>query len=183
MLEIISNPIFIIITAILFALTMKVADLLDEHGLKLFKGSAIFFGVLWGGFGSLLIPGNEIIGNIVIAMVIAFIVRNRLDFFNHQLAATIIIISFLCIGNFSPIIFSIFFVIFAIFGTLRDIVDDKLKKTNTLFGKINDTMLYYPIPAFIYSVYTNDWLIFFTFLLFTISYDLTKYIAKKKGYH
>ena len=44
----------------------------------------------------------------ILAMNIAFIVRNRLDYLNHQAAATIIIISFLFFAKFEPIIFLAF---------------------------------------------------------------------------
>ena len=41
------SPFFVVIYAILFGITMKIADLLDEHGLKSFKGADILFGFLW----------------------------------------------------------------------------------------------------------------------------------------
>ncbi len=77
-----SNP-MILLYALLFAITMKVADLFDEHGLKWFKGSTILFGFLWGGFGALLVLSNNTIANIMLAMSLAFLVRNRLDYLNH----------------------------------------------------------------------------------------------------
>ena len=51
MIDLFSLPIILIFAA-LYGITMKIADLLDEHGLKWFKGSAIIFGILWGLFGS-----------------------------------------------------------------------------------------------------------------------------------
>ena len=98
----------ILFCAVLYGITMKLADLLNEHNLKWFKGSALIFGILWGAFGALLIFSNNAIANIILAMNIAFIVRNRLDYLNHQAAATIIIISFLFFAKFEPIIFLAF---------------------------------------------------------------------------
>ncbi|MBU0648529.1 hypothetical protein KJ969_00235 [Patescibacteria group bacterium] len=177
-----NNPIpLIVIGAILYGMTMKVADLLNEHGLKWFRGSAVFLGVLWGVFGSLLVISNQNIANIILAMNIAFIIRNRLDFLNHQIAAAIIIISFLFFSTFNPTLFVVFFIIFLIFGSLKDYVGDILKKKGML-ATLNEAMLYYPIPTFTYCSIYGNWIIFWAFLLYTVSYDCTKYIAKKRGY-
>lgn len=161
---------------------MKIADLLNEHKLKWFKGSSVIFGILWGIFGSLFLLTNNIIGNLVLAMNIAFIIRNRLDYINHQIAASIIIITFLFTTKFEPFLFLTFYIIFLVFGFLKDYIDDTLKKKSGLLVKLNESMLYYPIPTFIYCIYFGNWIVFFSFLIFTISYDLTKFIAKKKGY-
>lgn len=45
MIDLFSIP-MIVLYAVLYGLTMKVADLSDEHGLKWFEGSAIIFGFL-----------------------------------------------------------------------------------------------------------------------------------------
>ncbi len=172
----------LIFFAVAYGITMKVADLLNEHGLKWFKGSPIIFGFLWGIFGALLVTGNNTIANIMLAMNVAFVVRNRLDFLNHQIAASIVIITFLFTGTFSPITFLIFYAIFLVFGSLKDYVDDVLKKKGTL-ALLNEAMLYYPIPTFIYCWLYGNWIVFWVFLLYTIAYDATKYIGQKHGYH
>jgi len=177
------SGILILICAALFGITMKIADLLNEHGLKLFKGSAILFGILWGLFGALLALSNNTIAVLMLAMNIAFIIRNRLDYLNHQIAASIIIIGFLFTSVFDPILFIAFFIIFLAFGSLKDFVDDKLKKKNGALFKLNESMLYYPIPTFLYSLFYGNWIVFGAFTAFTISYDLTKYFAAKKGYN
>ena len=170
------------ISTILYGVTMKVADLLNEHGLKWFRGSAMVFGFAWGVFGSLvIILGGPIIANIVLAMNVAFIIRMRLDYLNHSLAATIIIICFLLSSAFNPIIFLIFYFIFLIFGSLKDYVGDVLQDNGKLV-MLNEPMLYYSIPTLIYSFIFGDWMVFVTFTLFVIAYDVTKYIYFRKGY-
>lgn len=182
MIKVLFNP--ILIYATLYGITMKIADLLDEHGLKWFKGSDILFGFLWGIFGILLIIGNDIIANIVLAMNLAFIIRNRLDYLNHQIGSSIIIISFLLFAKFNFNLFLIFYLIFLIFGSLKDYIDDilvrKNKKKKDLFYHLNESMLYYPIPTFIYSLITKEWIVFYAFLLYTIAYNLTKNYYHKK---
>ncbi len=172
----------IILYAILFGITMKIADLHDEHKLKYFKGSAILFGFLLGGFGTLLVLSNVLIANIMLAMTLASIIRNRLDYINLQIAGTTIIISFIASSIFMPILFTVFFAIFLIFGSVRDYIGDKIKKKNKLQSIYDDVMWYYSIPTLIYCLIYGNWIIFGAFLVYEIAYDLTKYIYKKKGY-
>ncbi len=172
----------ILIYSIFYGITMKIADLLNEHKLMLFEESQLVFGFLWGFFGSLIIlTGGETVANIILAMNLAFIIRNRLDYPNHQVASSLVIISFLIASHFNIKIFVIFYAIFAIFGSLKDYTGDILKN-NTGLAKASEAMLYYPIPAFIYSIFTGSWMIFGIFALYTISYDITKYIYALKGY-
>jgi hypothetical protein len=171
----------ILIEAILYGITMKIADLLNEHGLKWFRGSAVAFGVMWGLSGALLILGNNTVANIILAMNIAFIIRNRLDFINHRIAASIIIIAFLFSASFEPWVFTAFLLIFAVFGSIKDYADDVLRMKGMLFA-LNEAMLYYPVPALVYCMLYGNWIVFWVFLLYTVSYDATKLIAARKGY-
>jgi len=171
-----------LIYAALYGVTMKIADLLDEHGLKLFKYSNLLFGALWGSFGALLILNHPIVANIILAMNVAFLIRRRIDYLNHAIAITIILITFLFYGSIEPVLFLVFYFIFLIFGSLKDYIDDVLKKKEGLLVKLNEAMLYYPVPTLIYSLIYGNWIVFYAFLLYTISYDLTKYYAAKQGY-
>lgn len=171
----------IIISSIFYGITMKIADLLDEHGLKWFKGSNIIFGFLWGIFGSILVYLNPVIGNILIAMNLAFLVRNRLDYLNHQIAASLIIITFLLTTKLNLELFLIFYIIFLIFGSIKDFIGDKTKKKGIILI-LTESALYYPISTLIYSIIYNNWIIFISLTLFTTSYNITTIVAKKYGY-
>ena len=173
----------ILIYALLYGITMKIADLLNEHGLKSFKGSKILLGFLWGGFGALLVFSNNTIANIILAMNLAFIIRNRLDYINHKIATSMIIISFLFNSILNPILFISFYFIFLIFGSSKDYVDDSLKKKKGVLVFLNEAMLYYPIPTLIYCILYGNWTVFWVFFIYTIAYDSTKYIYKKRGYN
>ena len=170
-----------VLCAIAFGLTMKIADLQNEHGLKLFEGASLLFGVLWGAFGAvLLLCGNDV-ANIILAMNVAFIIRNRLDYLNHQVAATMIIIAFLLTSQFNAAVFLSFFCVFLAFGLAKDHVKYVMKKKNGMLLALNDAMLYYPIPTLAYSTITGEWAAFAVFFCYTVGYDVTKYAAKKSG--
>ena len=172
----------IIIYAALYGITMKVADLLNEHGLKLFRGSNVLFGIVFGLSTVFLILSNVVVANILLAMCIAFLIRGRIDYVNHAIAMTIIIVAFLNYSAFDLPLFLTFYFIFLILGGLKDYVNDKLRKENGLLFILTESMLYYPVPTFIYCLLYGNWIVFYVFLVYTISYNLTKYIGIKKGY-
>lgn len=176
------SPLVTILLAALYGITMKVADLLDEHGLRWFQGSAVLFGLAWGVAGSLLVLADPAVANVMAAMNLAFLLRGRLDYPNHQLATTLILLTFLISGTFSLGLFLPFYVIFLSFGWLKDYVDDKLKVPSSTLKLLTESMLYYPVPTLIYSYITDQWLVFGVFLVFTATYDATKLIAYRRGY-
>lgn len=160
---------------------MKIADLVNEHGLKLFKGDKIFFGLLWGFFGALLVAGDNALANVILAMNVAFLIRGSLDYLNHRIATSIIFIVFLMFANFSPYLFLIVLLWFIILGIIEDRVKVFSGKLSLaiIFGGL---MIYYPFFGLIYGIYYTNWIIFWALFLFTVGYDLTKYIAKRYNY-
>jgi len=167
----------ILIFAVLYGITMKVADLLDEHGLKWFKGSAILFGILWGIFGALLVVSNVQVANVLLAMILAFIFRMRIDYRNHAIATVIIITSFLLYSIFEPLTFFIFLANFMIFGSLKDVMDDYYKRRDWL-QKFTESGWYYIIPTLIFAYFTSFWIVFYVFTTYIVCYDIVKYIGE-----
>jgi len=164
----------LLLYAALFGITMKLSDLFNEHKMRWFRGDALLFGVLWGIFGSLLVVSRVDVANVTLAMVLAFLVRMRLDYRNHTVASAMIIVSFLWWSTVDLIIFFIFFVVFTIFGALRDYTGEVRKKKNWIY-KYNEHPWYYVIPTAIYGFFTGNWVIFFVFTIYIIFYDVIKY--------
>ena len=114
---------------------------------------------------------------------IAFLLRMRLDYRNHVISSAMIFIAFLWKSNFDIILFSIFFVIFVVFGALRDYLGDIRKKKDWWY-KLNEPAWYYVIPPAIYGIFTSNWVIFIVFTVYIIFYDLSKYsLFYMKKYH
>ena len=168
---------FVTAVSLLFGISMKIADFLDEHGLKWFKGSAVLFGILWGTLGAVLVIYDTALANVILAMNIAFLLRNRLDYFNHQLAATIIIVSFLFSSVFNPNIFIPFLIWLVAFGSIDDHLDS-VKVSRWIF-ELN-RLLPYRLSTFVYSMITGQWVVFASILAFSIAYDVTKYTGEKR---
>ncbi|VVC04585.1 Uncharacterised protein [Candidatus Burarchaeum australiense] len=171
---------YLIAVSALFGYSMKVADLLDEHGLKWFRDADLLMGAAWGAFGSLLVLYDAVMANILLAMIAGFVLRRRLDYENHVLASMLIVISFLLFAPFDYTVFLPFFLVFVIFGTLKDYYDDVLHGKGWAFV-LTEAMLYYPIPTAIYGVLTGAWMPFVAFTTYTLAYDFTKLAYLRRG--
>ena len=156
---------------------MKIADLLDEHGLKLFKNADLVFGIAWGAFGSLLVLDGGIVATVVMAMNVAFIVRNRLDYRNHRVAATMVIASGIVSQSIPAAPFEVFLAVFVLFGRSKDL------KMQGFAAHLTELMLYYPIPTLTYCLIYGHWELFWVFTVYTIAYDMTKAIAKRRPWY
>jgi hypothetical protein len=174
------NFIIVIILSILFAATMKVADNLNEHGLKLFKGSNIIFGILWGSFGSLLILHDYTLTNLWLAVLFGWILRAKVDRINHGIASAIILVTFIFNLNkfvFKEDLFLIFFIGMVIIGLAHDYLHLQ-KIVNQRFSEYFHSTVYYTALPIIYSVVTGQWIIFASMFSFVISYELVRSWSK-----
>ncbi len=88
-------PVAVILYSVIFALVIKIADLLDEHGLFLFRGADLLFGILWGIAFVILIQVHTLIASFWIAMLLYWIIFMKIDFVNHAVALAIIVIALL----------------------------------------------------------------------------------------
>ncbi len=162
------------IYAFFLGVTMKIADLLDEHGLKWFPGDKLLFGFLWGFFGVLLVLSRIDIANILLARILAYIPRKRLDYFNHVLAAVMIFIAFAWKFPFNQLIFLSFFFTFLVFGFLRDYYGNHRGKKDFLYA-VNEPGLYYLVATLIYGIVVRDYAAFLVFTVMQLSYNAVKY--------
>jgi len=118
---------FTLIYAVLFGITMKIADLHNEHKLKSFKGAGVFFGFIWGILGILLILSNNIRkhrfgydNSILIQNENRLYQSCHLSIFDHN--------RFSFLRCFPTNNLSIFLYFFLVFGSLKDYIDDVLKR-------------------------------------------------------
>ncbi|MDO8660581.1 MAG: hypothetical protein Q7K43_01710, partial [Candidatus Woesearchaeota archaeon] len=137
---------FGVLWACLYGVTMKIADLLDEHGLHWFKGDKIVFGVLWGGFCSLAIITAPPLGNALLADVLGFLVRMRIDYRNHAIATVMVIVSFIMFSTFQPVIFFSFLAVFVVLGCIGDEIVDVHNRTDWVLKFFEFSWYYFAAP-------------------------------------
>lgn len=171
-----------VIVSILHGISMKIADLLDEHGMTSFKGSAIYYGILWGGFASLWVIIDVHLANAMLATILAFLVRMRLDYKNHAIAGAMVIVTFLTTSIFIPLEFAFLFVGLTVLGMFKDYMGE-MNKANGLFYKLSEFASYSITTSLVYSFIFNNWIVFFAVTLSTVSYGLVKYYFHKWGYY
>lgn len=181
----ISIGLILFITAlvvIFHGISMKVADLLDEHGMTSFKGSAIYYGILWGGFASLWVIIDVHLANAMLATILAFLVRRRLDYINHAIAGAMVVITFFVTSTFLLLEFAFLFIGLTVLGMLKDHIGET-HKTSGFFYRLSEFASYSIITSLAYSLVFNNWIVFFAITLSTISYGLIKYYFHKWGYY
>lgn len=173
--------IYIIIYSALFGVTMKIADLLNEHNLKYFKGANIIFGILWGFFGALLILVDISIANALLAMILVYLIRMRIDYVNHSIATVIMILTFILSQQFDLFTFSLFASFFIVLGWFKDWYQYKNKnKSKALRFVYHIGIWFYPISGFVYFLVTKNILPFVALTIFNIFYALIKVYYQKK---
>lgn len=85
----------IIILSVIFGISQKLADAVNEHGTNLFQGANIFFGLIFGFSGVILSIISKDFSLFFIGLVIYWLLSNKLDFFNHRLSASLILLGIL----------------------------------------------------------------------------------------
>ncbi len=170
----------LIVVTVLFGFTMKLADLVNEHGLRLFVFDSYIFGAMWGVFGSLLIlsdlgSAGGAVANAVLAMILAFIIQLRIDYLNHAIGTVMVIITFLGTSALIPNIFFVFFTSFVFFGVIRAYLGDIRAKKDIWYRLSEPGWAHYYIVPFIWSAVTGIWLVFIVFAIYRSCYNIAKY--------
>jgi hypothetical protein len=78
----------LVLASFVFGFFQDFADLLDEHGLKWFRGADIITGVVWGAAASYLIFTYPPTGSYLAGLLLYWLIMDKLDYLNHQLSAT-----------------------------------------------------------------------------------------------
>ncbi len=181
MTEILFATPLLLLYAVLFGCTMKIADLLNEHGLKSFRGSKLVFGAAWGIFGALMAVGNNFLAIFVVAMVIHWVLRYRADCLSHGIAGAIILITFLFnLPNFTMdwLLFAVVFITYSVHGLLNDAADRKEIRGfwARYFGSNSH---YFTVPIILTIINPAYWIVLAVSILHILSYETTKHYGMK----
>lgn len=176
MIEVLFSPYLLLLNSLLFGFFTKYADLLDEHGLKLFPHADILFGILWGFFGILVILFNPLLASFYLAIILNWIVRGNIDYINHRIATVMILASVL----FSKVIFDLdlvlFIVTFLLFTGIGLLIDHKKIRRNFLTN--NNLFIFIALGVMVYyrPIY---WIVIVSYFLNSLAYQSVKSWGKK----
>ena len=148
----------VIIISLIFGISQKLADSVNEHGTVLFKGANIFFGIIFGIAGSILISMDNTFAEFYIGLILYWLMAGKLDFFNHQLSASIMLL--VALYNFKIFdinILSIIFVIVIFF--LFKVAKNFLSAFKWQINYPIDKKIHHFIIAIILGLWFSNWLI------------------------
>lgn len=149
----------IIFLSLLFGITQKLADAVNEHNTSLFKGSNLVFGILFAIVGSLLIVTNSVFYNFYIGLVIYWLLANKLDYFKHQISASIIIlVAFSHKLFFELIIVDILFVVLIFFNF--KLIKKFIMQVESIHKMAINNKFHHFIIAAIFGLWFSDFKIF-----------------------
>jgi len=176
MIAVICRIILVAIISSFLGISMKIADLLDEHGYKWFRHSDIIMGVIWGLLGAALIFYDNMLAILWISVALGFLIRCRIDYPNHGVA---VVIWFLAaffkkidiFANWQAFVY--LFLGLTITGMIHDEIQYKNKKVNKKLRMFfYDYHLHWYIIIVLYLIFTRDFITFFSLISFSYSYGL-----------
>lgn len=176
---ILSLPAIIILNAFITGVITKAADLFLEHGYKTSTKIKILLGVGWGLFGSLVVLGSDLMAAFYFAILLSWIIRYKLDYYNHGIGGAMILITIFFVQPSGLLVNLILFptlFFFTVFGLFSR--ECGLKGKLSWFHKYNIySFLYLGILAYIYP---QVWLVFFASLANVFGYHGIRHFFKEK---
>ncbi len=176
---ILSLPLIVLFNAFFTGVLTKLADLFVEHGYKASSKIKILLGIGWGIFGSLVVIGNPLIGAFYFAILLSWIIRYKLDYYNHGIGGALILLTLFYIRPDGILVNLILFptlILFTFFGILSR--EYGLKDRLSWFHRYNAySFIYLGILAYFYS---EVWMVFFASLANVLGYHGVRYLFKER---
>jgi hypothetical protein len=173
----------VILFSLIFGISQKLADAVNEHGTVLFKGANLIFGMVFAIFGSLLISIDNCFAEFYLGLVLYWLLAGKLDFFNHQLSGSIMLVVALHYFRiFDVHITNIIFVVFIFF--LFKIMKKLLYTFNPKVNYTIDKKIHHFIIAIILGIWFSNWLISISIIFTMIGIISTIQVLKQNNnYH
>jgi len=166
----------IILVSILFGVTQKLADALNEHKTVLFKGANILFGCFFGLSGYVLCIQNKAFSLFFFSLLVYWMLNNKLDYLNHRISATIMLfaIAFHTTLDLYDIIHCVFLILIMCLLKVAKNLFKRFKRVDFVFKN----RFQHLILAFLAGYYLDDAHITISISLSLISIILTINVLK-----
>ncbi len=162
------------ILSFFFGFFVDFADLLDEHGLRWFSGSALLSGILWGIFGSLLIYLDASAALYVSTLVLYWVLKQKLDFLNHAVGGSLILLTSFVLLPQTEIATLALVVGFSV-QAIQGFVGTAIKKKYPLEGKKKELIrLRHFLPPLAISLVISNWIPLLVFICFTLGLKMSE---------
>lgn len=171
MIEILTNTYILLINSFIFGLFTKVADLLNEHGLTMFNRADIFFGILWGVTGLIVVAGHNFLASFYLGILVNWIIKGNIDYFNHRLATAIILTVVFYLNIAASIDWLIFLVTLFLFTFIGLMLRKGMIK-KTFFT--NNNLHVFSVFIILAIVNKEYWIIVASYFLNSVAYHAIK---------
>ena len=161
----------IIIITIFCNVFQKIADALDEHGLKLFRHADVLFGVIWGILWALLTNVNSNVATYSVALIFYWLIKGKIDYVNHAISIIIVFSSLFILKTYPSGLF-----IFILLGYL---VLDKISHSVKFLSKNNLKVFLKLLSPLVFSLYVQDFLPILIAFLSVLTVHITKLVMYK----
>lgn len=176
--------IIIILISFAFGITQKMADAANEHKVNLFKNYNIAWGVLFGISGAFIAVYDVFLTLYFIVLIIYWLIKNKLDYLNHQISASIILLGIIFYreDELRDMLEEALFLLLIFF--IFDFVTRRFRGKNiVLFDFFDKYKFRFLIISLLVSIYGNDWLVFLSITTTILAILLTtKVLLKYFGY-
>ena len=187
------NEIIILILVSFFTgISVKIVDLIEDEGLRLFKFDKYLFAIVYGILIGFVISNYDLVASLWIGTIFAMILAKKIDSKTHIIGLIFVVVYlfFFSIGNINLILLIIFLIIAFIDEIINDLVDNKpiLKnpflqfkkiKMNEKLKKVLSLRPLLEISALIVSIIINNYSLFYAILFFDMGYQLSNVLLKK----
>ena len=169
---------FVLFLAFVTGVLTKTTDIIEDNSkFSKFEKYSMLLGIIYGVLIFVTILIEPLLIPLVIGTIIGLILTKKIDGKGHVFGI-IILFTFFLIYYLNTILFSINFLLMIVVFVCANLLDeffsdysDKNKK-NLLVKKIFLFRPFLEISAFLISLITTQWIIWFTILFFDIAYNI-----------
>ncbi|MBD3310147.1 hypothetical protein GF351_02925 [Candidatus Woesearchaeota archaeon] len=163
----------ILLIALLTGFLTKLTDMIDEHGLRFFRGASILFGSIYGILIGYVISSSAVVAPLWIGAFIGVMIFGKIDAAGHYagLAAALLYLLIFGMPSFSWLLLAVFMI-----SSAKDEFWVWYKRKNRLKGWLGRLIELRPTTetaAFAASLITGAWMLWLSILCFDIAYNLT----------
>lgn len=192
------NLILLLIISFFTGVFTKLVDLIEDHGLKLFKFDKYFFALIYGLLIGYVISSYNVIAPLWVGTIFALILAKKIDTKAHVigLISALIFVIIFGLGKINILFLIIFLIAAFLDEILSDFADKSLKKKSILkkiifkllknkikinkkIKKMLELRPLLEITALIISIIIWNFYIFLSILFYDIGYNLTNKIGLK----
>ncbi len=167
----------ILAAAFVTGILIKIVDQFEDKKTKLFRNANTLLGTAYGFLTAYVMLKSGLVANLWMAAVLGNVLAGKIDAAGHRIGifSMLVILSFLGFPKFDAYLLAIFVVAAYLDEFLTELAK-RSKIKNEFIARMAPYRLLLKAAAFAASIYTGQWVIFASILLFDIGYVIASKI-------